>query len=380
MPKTLADFRPVYVIGIGLHPYQKLDDVPYTRLGVQAVREALDDANIPWAAIESAYTGTALTAMGLSRLMYRHLGGTGIPMVQIENASASGSSAFRQASLDVASGQSDVSIALGVDKRHVVQFPSGPAGICDLSTGLVLPYTHFALLANRHMQLYGTTEEQLAMVAVKNTANGALNKYAQRKQARTLDEILSAPRISGPLTRPQCCPIGQGAAAAIIASEEGIRNLNVDASRAIRVRASVSKSQVYTPGENHDVHLTRTTTQEALEQAGIQPDQLDIVELHDAFSIEEILYIEAMGIAPEGRAGPMLMNEEFHINGRVAISASGGLLAMGHPIGPTGVGQICEITRQLRGEAGRAQHKEAKIGLAHMVGVGAVCVVHVLSV
>ncbi|MDP6377819.1 MAG: thiolase family protein [Pseudomonadales bacterium] len=379
MSRTLADLRPVSVVGVGLHRYQRPSDTPYTALGVHAVREALADAGLAWQQIESAYTGTATTATGMSRLMYRHLGASGIPMAQVENASASGSTAFRQACIEVASGLVDVAIAVGVDKPLGANMPQRAAGLRDLGGNRIAPFTHFALLANRYIHDNGATPEQFAQVAVKNSRNGALNPNAQRQKERTLEEVLAPPQISGPLTRLQCCPVGEGAAAAIVASDEAIARLGLDRSRAVSVLSSAARSETVYKDENFDAALTKITTGAALSDAGVTPDQLDVVELHDAFTVEELLYIEAMGIAEAGTAAAQLAEGQFDIGGRVAVSSSGGLLSMGHPIGPTGVGQICEITTQLRGEAGERQHHGASIGLAHMVGVGAVCVVHVLG-
>ena len=380
MNTALKDLRPVYVVGIGLHPYQKPSDTPYTALGVHAIRAAIEDAGISWADVNSAYTGTATTAMGMSRLMYRHLGAIGIPMVQVENASASGSTAFRQACIEVASGLTNVSIAVGVDKPLGAKMPQRAAGIRDLGGSRVAPFTHFALLANRYMHDHGATPEQFAAVAVKNSKNGALNPNAQRQKARTMEEVLAPPQISGPLTKLQCCPIGEGAAAAIVVSEDALTQLGLDRSRAVRVLSSASRSETVYEGENFDAALTRETTAQALSETGLKPSDLDLIELHDAFTMEELLYVEAMGLCKEGQAASQLVEGQFDIGGRVAVSSSGGLLSMGHPIGPTGIGQICELTTQLRGEAGKRQHANAKKGLAHMVGVGAVCVVHVLSV
>jgi len=379
MAATLRDLRPVHVVGVGLHPYQRPGDTPYTALGVRAIGDALADAGIEWRDVETAYTGTATTAMGLSRLMYRHFGSTGIPMAQVENASASGSTAFRQACIDVAAGLADVAIAVGVDKPLKFGMPQTAAGLRDLVGGRVVPFTHFALLANRYIHEHGATEEQFALVAVKNSENGALNPNAQRQKARSLDEVLAPPLISGPLTRLQCCPVGEGAAAVIVASDAAIARLGVDPARAVRVLSSASRSETVYRGENFDAALTRETVGIALHEAGVTADDLDVVELHDAFTVEELLYIEAIGLAPVGKAAAQLAEGQFHIGGRVAVSASGGLLSMGHPIGPTGVGQICEVTTQLRGEGGLRQHAGARVGLAHMVGVGAVCVVHVLA-
>ncbi|MGO9606541.1 MAG: thiolase family protein [Candidatus Binataceae bacterium] len=381
MTEALNQMRPVYVIGVGLHRYQYLSDTTYVTLGLTAVREALKDARISWPSVESAYTGTALLGMAASRPMLRHLGATGIPMAQVENASASGSTAFRQACLDVACGMTDISLAVGVDK------PGGGAGRAGGKTGMrtlagtrVVPFTHFALLANEYMNRYGVTAEQVAAVAVKNRRNGSNNPYAQHQRAVTLDEVMAGPPISGTLTRMQCTPVGEGAAVAIVASGDAIARFGIDRSRAVRVIASVSRSErVYSGAKNHDAELTRETVAQAYQEVGVGPADLDVIELHDAFAIEELLYAEAMGLCGEGEAAALIASGATDIGGKCAVSASGGLLAMGHPIGPTGVGQIAEITRQLRGEAGVRQQPNARIGLAHMVGVGAVCLVHILQ-
>jgi acetyl-CoA acetyltransferase len=375
---AFTGLRPVRVVGVGLHPYQRPSETPYTELGVHAVRAALTDAGLTWNEVQTAYTGTATTAMGLSRLMYRHLGATGIPMTQVENASASGSTAFRQACIEVAAGLVDVAIAVGVDKPLTFSTPRRAAGLHDLADDRVVPFTHFALLAARYLHDHGATPAHVAAVAVKNSRNGALNPNAQRRKARTLAEVLAPPQISGTLTRLQCCPIGEGASAVIVASDDAITRLGLNRDRAVTVLSSTSRSETVYDGENVDAALTRDTTTQALTEAGVSADKLDVVELHDAFTIEELLYIEAMGLCKPGQAAAALQAGEFDIGGRVAVSASGGLLSMGHPIGPTGVGQIAELTTQLRGEAGDRQQPAARTGLAHMVGVGAVCVVHVL--
>ncbi|MGW3541888.1 thiolase family protein [Nocardia niigatensis] len=374
-----AGARPAWVIGVGLHPYGKPGGTPYTDLGVTAIRAALADAGMSWNQVQTAYTGTATTSMALSRLMYRHLGATGIPMVQVENASASGSSAFRQAYLDVASGVHEVAIAVGVDKPSNVTMPNRAAGLEDLVGDRMLPVTHFALLASRYLYETGATPEQIARVAVKNSRNAALNPNAQRPRARTLAEVLAPPVLSGIFTRLQCCPIGEGAAAAIVVSDRAIEELGLNRDRAVRIRSSALRSETYYGTENFDAALTAETTAEALEGAGVRAEEVDLVELHDAFTVEELIYLEAMGMCEPGQAAAALAAGEFDIGGRVGVNTSGGLLFMGHPIGPTGVGQIAELTTQLRGEAGPRQHPDARIGLAHMVGVGAVCAVHVLS-
>ena len=381
MTVHLGQMRQVYVVGIGLHRYQFVTDTSYVTLGLTAVREALSDAEVEWHAIESAYTGTARLGMAASRPMLRYLGATGIPMAQVENASASGSTAFRQACLDVASGLTDVSLAIGVDKPGDGAGRAGrKAGVRSLVGARVAPVTHFALLADEYMHRYEVSAAQIATVAVKNRRNGALNPYAQHQREVTLEEVMRAETISGSVTRMQCTPVGEGAAAVIVASEEGVTRLDLDRSRLVQVLASVSRSErVYPEGTNHDAALTRDTAEMAYDESGIGPADVDVIELHDAFAIEELLYLEAMQLCQEGEAAALTESGTTAIGGQCAVSASGGLLAMGHPIGPTGLGQIVELARQLRHEAGPRQQPNARLGLAHMVGVGAVCVVHILG-
>lgn len=378
MKITLAQQRPVYVAGVGWHRYQKPGDTPYVQLGLTAVRAALGDARVAWPAVDSVYTATALLGMAASRPLFKHLGVTGVPMMQVENASASGSTAFRLACHDVAAGTSDISLVLGVDKLPAVGGAPASTGVPAPAAAYVPPMAHFALLASEYLDRYGATPDQLAAVAVKNYANAALNPNAQRPKARTIEEVLAGPPLAGPLTRLQCCPIGEGAAAAIVVSDDAIDSLGLDRSRCVRVLSSVLRSEELYGARSFDAELTRATVHAAYDQAGVGPEDLDVVELHDAFTIEELQYVEAMGLVEEGKAAAALERGEFNLGGRVAVSTSGGLLGSGHPLGPTGVGQIGEITIQLRGEAGPRQHPRARTGLAHMVGLGAVCAVHVL--
>jgi acetyl-CoA acetyltransferase len=379
MARLLGDLKPVYVVGIGFHPYQYPTDTPYVTLGLRAVREALADAGVQWADVESSYIGTALLGMAVGRPLLRHLGALGQPLVHVENASASGSTAFRHACIEVGAGVSDVALVLGIDKRPDGPIPRASTAIPALAADAVVPFTHFALLADEYAAQHGIDPRDLALVAVKNHGNGAKNPNAQRQKARTLDEVLGGRAISGTLTALQCTPVGEGAAAVIVASEDGIRRLGIDAGRAIRVASSAAGSETAGNSLNPDTGLSTVTMTRAMAEAKVSPRELDVVELHDAFTVEELLYAEATGVCQPGEFIPLLKEGAFDIGGRCAISPSGGLIAMGHPIGPTGVGQIGEIVRQLRGEAGERQHKGARTGLAHMVGVGAVCYVHVLQ-
>jgi acetyl-CoA acetyltransferase len=376
----LNDLRPAYVAGVGFHRYQFASETSYVELGLVAVRGALDDAGLPWSAVESAYVAKAMLPMAPGRPMLRHLGATGIPIVHVENASASGSAAFRHAVTEVAAGLADIVLVVGVDKPMPVGRAERLANIGALADDAIVPFTHFALLADAYAARTGAAVEDIALVAVKNHRNGSKNPFAQHQKERTLDEILGGNPISGVFTSLQCTPVGEGAAAVIVASEEGLRRHGLGLERAARVTASAGRSQrVYDDPTRYDALLTQETAAVAFREAGLTPADIDVVELHDAFTVEEVEYLEAMGFAPDGHALAMLKEGAFDIGGRCAVSPSGGLIAMGHPIGPTGVGQIGEITRQLRGEAGARQHSNARTGLAHMVGVGAVCYVHILT-
>jgi acetyl-CoA acetyltransferase len=380
MTATLRDLRPVYVVGVGFHRYQFISETTYVDLGLTAVRAALADAGLAWPAVESAYVAKALLPMAPGRAMLRHLGATGIPIVHVENASASGSAAFRHACMEVASGLADISLVIGVDKPMPVGRAESLARIGSLADDAIAPFTHFALLADAYASRTGASVEDIALVAVKNHRNGSKNPFAQHQKERSLDEILGGKKIAGGFTSLQCTPVGEGAAAVIVASEEGLRRQGLSLDRAVRVLSSAGRSQrVYDDATRYDAMLTEETTAIALKEAQVASADLDVVELHDAFTVEEVEYVEAMGLCPDGQAVPLLKEGAFDIGGKCAVSASGGLISMGHPIGPTGVGQIGEITRQLRAEAGERQQPGARTGLAHMVGVGAVCYVHVLQ-
>jgi acetyl-CoA acetyltransferase len=379
MTKRLRDLRPIYVVGIGWHRYQNPSDVSYVTLGLTAIRAALADAKLEWPLVESSYIGTGLLGMAAGRAMLKHLGATGRPLVHIENASASGSAAFRHACIEVAAGISDVALAIGCDKRNPITRGFTRTGIGNLADDAIVPFTHFALLTNEYATRYRVKTDDIALVAVKNHNNGAKNPHAQRQKVRTLQDVLTGKPISGTLTALQCCPIGEGAAAVIIASEDAIKRHNLDASRAIRIVSSAASSERPGAASDADATLTRETMQAAMRDAQITANELDVLEMHDAFTIEELLYTEASGLCAEGAAVHALKGGEFNIGGRCAVSPSGGLIAMGHPIGPTGVGQIGELTLQLRGEAGVRQQPNARTGLAHMVGLGSVCYAHVLQ-
>ena len=380
MSNWIDENEGVYVAGIGMHAYQFPSDIPYTRLGLTAVRAALADAGLAWPQVQGAYVGTASIGMAAGRVMLRHLGSTGIAISQVENASASGSFAFRQACIEVARGVSDVVLAVGVDKHGDGRRAADKEGLARLSETATVPAVKFAMMARKYLRERGAGAEAMANVAVKNHGNASLNPYAQFRKPRTLEQVLGSPRVAGDLTVQQCCPRGEGAAAAIVVSGRALRRLGLDAARCIRVRASTACSE--TPEITYGaaaVDLVRASANAALAQAAIPAKRLDLLELHDAFSVEELLYSEAVGVCEPGEGAAFLQRGDSQIGGRCAINASGGLIGMGHPLGPTGIGQIAEITRQLRGEASGRQHAGASWGMAHMIGLGSVAIAHVLS-
>jgi acetyl-CoA acetyltransferase len=370
----------VYVVGVGMHRYQFPSSTPFTKLGLTAVREALDDSKLPWNAVQSAFVGTTSIGMAVGRVMLRHLGSTGLEVTQIENASASGSFAFRQACLAIAAGACEVVLAMGVDKHGDGQRAVNKDGMERLSDTATIPATHFALTARNYLRKNGLNVEAIARVAVKNHGNAAKNPYAQFRKSRTLEEVLTSPVVIGDLTTQQCCPRGEGAAATLLVSGNAIDRLRLDCRRAIRVRASIANSEMLEiNGEDTLSRMVRDSAQAAYGQAGVSPSDLDLVELHDAFSVEELLYTEAMGLCQEGEGSFYLNAGHSAIGGRCAVNASGGLIGMGHPLGPTGIGQIVEITRQIRGEATDRQHPGARMGMAHMIGLGNVGIAHILG-
>jgi len=375
----LGTLRPVHVVGVGMHPYQFPSETPYVRLGLAAIRMALADAGVRWPEVQTAFVGTTGTGMASGRTMFRHLGSTGLAVMQVENASASGSTAFRSAVTAVACGAADVALAVGVDKFGDAQRSGRKDGIERLSDSVHVPLVKFALLAREYLDRHGLTPRDMARVAVKNHGNASGNPFAQFRKPRTLEQVMASPKVVGELTALQCTPRGEGGAAAIVASEDAIRRLGIEPRRAIRVASSVMNSEPLDDGrEPAIVTMCRDSAGRACRAAGIRPEDLDIVELHDAFSIEELIYTEAFGLCGPGEAGEFLASGASAIGGRCAVNPSGGLLGQGHPLGPTGIGQVAEIVRQLRGENGERQHPGAKTGMAHMIGVGSISIAHVL--
>lgn len=376
---TLKEARPVYVIGVGMHKYQFVSDTLYIDMGLTAVRAALKDAGIAFPEVESAYIGCTGIGMAAGRIMFNHLGSTGLACTQVENASASGSSAFQMAVHEVALGRRDVSIAVGVDKYGDQVRAVSKEAVNRLSDTAAIPLVKYAIMAEYLSKEKGLTGEDLAMVASKNHTNASKNPFAQFQKPRSVEQVLAANTVAGTTTSLMCCPRGEGAAAAIVCSEEAIRRLGITA-EPIRVTASALQSEKPQQGrEIPSVTLAQEVTEMVYREAGITAADLDCVELHDAFAIEEILYTETFGLAPKGEGQHFLRAGGSAIGGQCCVNSSGGLIGQGHPLGPTGIGQIHEIVNQLRGRNGERQQPDAKIGMAHMIGLGSIAIAHILQ-
>jgi acetyl-CoA acetyltransferase len=326
--------------------------------------------------------------MVLGQIVLKEVGIRNIPITNVENACASGSSAFREAWMAVASGIYDVALAVGVEKLYAGDTSLSTKALAgateveyEANLGLTMP-GHWALRAKRFMEKYGTTREQLAKVSVKNHRNGCLNPRSQYKKECTVEEVLNSRMIADPLTIMSCNPLGDGAAAAVMVSREVAARYST---KPVWVAASVLTSGSY----DLDREISRNQLEglagkQAFQMAGIGPEDLDLAEVHDCFTIAEFMRVEGLGLVPEGDYGRWLDEGWSNIDGKLAVNPSGGLLAKGHPVGATGVAQIAEVVWHLRGEAGERQVADAKAGLAHCSGGGVAgdtpaCCVHILK-
>jgi len=379
--------RDVFVIGVGMTRFGKFPEVSLLDMARRAFLDAIKDAGIHPREIEAAFIGHVRQpgqgAMLGQRIM-REVGVTGIPVLNVENICSSGSSAIWAASGFIASGQFDLAVVIGVEQLSILGKGVIPPRQEDLEglQGATLP-SYFAMVARRHMFEYGTTIEQLALVSIKNHRNGCLNPYAQFQKEVTYEDICNSPMVADPLTVLHCCPTGDGAAVAILSSRKTAKRC---ASSPIRLAASVLKSGTYEGGwrDLTTNDQTRRASHEAYEVAGIGPEDLDLIELHDCFTIAEIFHYENLGLCKKGEGGRFIEEGKSELWGKVPVNPSGGLLAKGHPLGATGVAQIVEVVWQLRGQAEKRQVQKAKTGLTHCLGgvidgldLGA-CTIHIL--
>lgn len=383
--------REVAVVGVGLSKFGERWDAGLKELMAEAGVAAIEDARITSNEVEMLFGGTMASGrfMGqehIAALMSDQLGFKNVPAVRIENACASGGSALRLGYMAVASGIHDLVVVGGVEKMTDVT--SAEAGTAlggagdqewELFQGITFPGL-YAMMAKRHMYEYGTTEEQLASVAVKNHENAYKNKYAQFHKRLTVQEVMNSKMVSDPLKLFDCSPISDGAAALVLAPLESARKYN---DTPIRILASEQASDTLRLAERDSlsgIKATSIAAEKAYRHAKVAADGIDIAEVHDCFTIAEIMAMEDLGFYKKGEAAKAVAGGETALNGRISVNTSGGLKGCGHPVGATGVKQAVEIVWQLRGDATGRQVDGAEIGLTHNVGgSGATAVVHVFG-
>jgi acetyl-CoA acetyltransferase len=392
----------IYVVGVGMTQFGRLADMTIKAMVRQAVEAATKDAGIDKSAIGAAFYGNASQGhmdgqhMIRGQIALRDMGIGGIPVVNVENACASGSSAFTLAVNQVRAGACDVALAVGAEKmfsddkkRMFSVFDSAMdvsrgeeimAGLLKRGEGIEIPpgstsprpYSVFmdvyAALTRAHMKRFGTTQRQIAAVSAKNHAHSVNNQLSQYRNAYTIEEVLAAAPITYPFTVPMCSPVSDGAAAAIVCSGEALKRLGIGRSRAIRVLASVIRTGTDRPFEDVDNHITVLAGKDAYEQAGVGPNDVSVAEVHDATAMGEIFQIENLGFCAFGEGGPMSERGETTIGGRIPVNPSGGLESKGHPVGATGIAQVHELVTQLRGEAGARQVDNARVAVAENGG------------
>ncbi len=374
--------REVVIVGVGMHPFGKHPDKSLKDLGREALWAAIDDAGVDPRRIGCAYVGNSLAGLltgqeGVRGQVVLHDAGLDeLPVVNVENACASGSTALRGACLEVAAGTCDVAVALGVEKMFVGDTARSLAALsADSELELAAMGMQFSAIYAIHpkynlrgrMEEYGWTSRDFAEVAAKNSRHGALNPYAQHRRALTADEVLASPMITEPLTLYMCSSIGDGAAAAIVCAKDEAPGLS-DRTGVTVASCRLRSGHFFTSGD-HAFSTLRELLAETYEEAGIGPEDIDVAEVHDAMAPVELLVYEQLGLCGPGE-GPRLVREgTTAIGGEHVVNPSGGLTARGHPVGATGLAQIAELVWQLRGEAGPRQAKERPlVGLAHNQG------------
>jgi acetyl-CoA acyltransferase len=375
----------VYVVGTDMIKFGRFPDRSVPDLGAQAALMALDDAGLTIQDMQALYCGNLGQASAMvGQRVLREIGQTGIPVVNCANACATGATAFREGYMAIKAGVYDVVLAVGVEQmgKGLLGGGGGSEGIPTeglLGSG-TMPSV-FAHVGMEHTRNYGTTFEQFAKVSVKNHHHSTLNSKAMYQVETPLQEVMGAEMISYPNTKLMCSVNVDGSAAAVLCSEAYAKKHGLT-QRAVRVRASAMTSDPYTPRNlvMPDFNaVTRMAAKAAYEQAGLGPEDVNLVELHDCFATAELVHYENLGLCADGEAGRMIDDGETALGGRIPVNVSGGLLSKGHPLGATGIANIYEITTHLRGEAGARQVEGARIGLTHVVGMGSACAIHVLE-
>jgi len=349
----------IAVIGVGMIKWGELWDKSIRALFVEASLKAIEDAGVE--RIDSMYVGCMSSGLFVGQehigpLMADYLGVNPIPATRVESACASGGVAFRQGLLDVASGMSEIVLVGGVEKMMDVDGGGATFALAtaadqeyEVYNGVTFPGL-YAMMARAHMERYGTTREQLAQVSVKNHENGSKNPNAQYPFKVTVEQVINSVMVSDPLRILDCSPITDGAAAVIICPLDTAKNISKKP--IVRVSGSGHATDTIAIHQRKDMTClaaAEIAAKKAYEMAGVGPDDINLAEVHDCFTIAEICAIEALGFVERGKGGVATQNGETAIGGRIPINTSGGLKSKGHPVGATGVAQICEVTEQLRG-------------------------------
>ncbi|MGB2764354.1 MAG: thiolase domain-containing protein [Candidatus Aminicenantaceae bacterium] len=381
--------RDVAVIGVGMTKWGELWEKSFRDIFVESALLALDDAGVD--RIDSMYVGSMSSGLfvgqeHIASLLADYLGQAPIPSTRVETACASGGLALRLGFMEVASGMSDVVLVGGIEKMTDVSgdeatYALGSAADQEYEGyhGITFPGL-YALIARAHMEKYGTTREQLALVAVKNHKNGAKNPLAQFPFEITVDSVLNSVMIADPLRLLDCSPITDGAAAAVIVPVEVAKKMKKPV---IKILGTGHATDTISLSSRKDITWLESTYQaakQAYDMADKKPEDINFIEVHDCFTIAEICVLEALGIVEKGKGGEAYEDELTFLEGKIPVNTSGGLKAKGHPVGATGVAQVIEIVKQLRGEAGKRQIKDPRIGMAqNMGGSGGSSVVHIFE-
>ncbi|MBO0827223.1 MAG: thiolase family protein [Streptosporangiales bacterium] len=376
----------VHVVSAAMIPMGRHRESSYTGLAVPPVADALRCSGLAATQIESVYCGHAFGGMLTGQRIVKEVGISDIPVVNVDNACSGGATALYEAVHALARGEHDTALVVGVDKLS--QFGGGTLPLVtedwEVRQGMVMPAL-YAMRARRYLHERDATVDDLAMVSVKARRHGSRNPYAQYRKEVTVDEVLASKPIADPLTLLQCCPTGDGAAALVVVTDDVWERLGRPAS--LRVRASVLHSGDFQAGFRNMLRpeITYRSAEQAYNQAGLGPDDLDMVELHDAFSVAELVYYEALGLCKPGESTDLLRSGGTTYGGSTVVNPSGGLLAKGHPVGASGAAQVVEAFWQLTGRAGERQVPDARIALTHVTGGGisgldhGACTVHVFE-
>ncbi len=392
----------VWILGTNMTRFGRYPDQDVVDLAAEASMAALDDGNVTIHDMDVLAAGSLFNAStGMGQRIQKQIGQTGIPVFNVANACATGATALRTVYLSIKAGEADMGLAVGVEqmgkmgllggagakKEKKVYEPSGRYGAVTGIDGYIgtegMPGV-FAQAGMEYANEYdGVGFEQFAKVAYKNHLHSTLNPLAQYRKEFSMEEIMTSPTMSYPNTLLMCCPTGDGAAAAVLVSGQRLKSMSAQVrKRAVKVSASVLTSDPYTESSQvqPDVNtLTRNAAAKAYETAGVGPEDLDLVELHDCFATAELIHYDNLGLCERGGAGDFIDSGAPFRDGTTPVNVSGGLISKGHPIGATGVANVFEVTTHLRGEAGDRQIPDAKVGLAHVIGLGSACGIHVLE-